>query len=90
MVETAQGKQMEIIEMYERQRERLNLLKEIVIEKTQKLFKKLGQRLDCLDEDVTEREVAIESLVKTELFQFDCNSPEVTKVIRWPSFSYFR
>jgi hypothetical protein len=46
--------------------------------------------LEYLDEDLSEREVAIESMTKSELVQFDAKSPEVTKVIRWPSFEFFK
>jgi hypothetical protein len=64
MVDTSRVRsiQDEAIVRFERQQERIRLLKDVMIAKMQSLHTKLLERLTYLDEDISEREIAIESI----------------------------
>jgi len=61
-----------------------------MIAKMEGLHGKLTERLIHLDEDISERELAIESIQRSDLIQYDRDSEIVTKAMMWPSFEYFK
>jgi hypothetical protein len=57
-----------------------------MVAKMEGLHGKLTERLIHLDEDISERELAIESIQRSDLIQYDRDSEIVTKAMMWPSF----